>query len=397
MKKILFYSPFIKVGGIEKVSIEYLKGFLSKGCKVDLIVDFDMGKDGNTFEYAIPEGVNFRYIKSEKASKFIYFFRTLGKKNKFFNLFLYSFLILIDFYYYHTKMKRIVLEGKYDCVISFYQFLPSYITSIKSCNHIIWIHNSIEHFFGGFKSLFKKNYEKKLNKYDYIITISDEMTKQLTNLYPELPKEKIKRIYNPFSFDFMRDNSLDTSNLNFTEKKLLTNKFICSVSRIDEAQKDITSLIKAYHKLYNQNSIEHYLYIIGDGPHKIELENLVKNLDLAEKVLFLGKKTNPYIWMRNADLFILSSKYEGFGLVLVESMAVETFVIATNCKTGPKEILLNGECGDLVEIGNINMLAEKINYAIKNKDYRKNKIKNASFRINEFSINNIINEAIKIL
>ena len=73
MKKILFYLPFIKVGGIEKVSIEYLNGLIEKGYDVDLIIDFDMGKDGNTFEYAIPKEVDFQYIKSEQVSKFIYY------------------------------------------------------------------------------------------------------------------------------------------------------------------------------------------------------------------------------------------------------------------------------------------------------------------------------------
>ena len=73
MKKILFYLPFIKVGGIEKVSIEYLTGLINKGYKVDLIIDFDMAKYGNTFEYAIPKEVNYKYIKSEKVSKFIYY------------------------------------------------------------------------------------------------------------------------------------------------------------------------------------------------------------------------------------------------------------------------------------------------------------------------------------
>ncbi|MBT6505730.1 hypothetical protein HOK68_03045, partial [Candidatus Woesearchaeota archaeon] len=97
-RKILFYLPFIKLGGIERVSIEYLNGLISKGYKVDLIIDFDMGKDGNTFEYAIPKGVNFQYIKSKKVSRFIYIFRTLGKKNKIFNIFLYGFMILFDFY-----------------------------------------------------------------------------------------------------------------------------------------------------------------------------------------------------------------------------------------------------------------------------------------------------------
>ncbi len=137
MKRILFYLPFIKVGGIEKVSIEYLKALLEKGYQVDLIIDFDMGTDGNTFEYAIPKEINYKYIKSQKISSLLYYFRTLGKKNKLFNFPLYALMIIFDFYYYHTKLKKIANDGKYDYTISFYQFLPAYITNIKSSKHIM--------------------------------------------------------------------------------------------------------------------------------------------------------------------------------------------------------------------------------------------------------------------
>ena len=175
MKKVLFYLHFTKVGGAEKVAMQYMTELVDNGYKVDLIVDFDMGKNGNTFEYVIPKEVRFQYIKSEKISSFIYYFRTLGKKNKIFNLFLYAFLTFFNFYFYHTKVKKILKNGEYDWTISFYQFLPAYMTSHKPTKHIIWLHGSVEHFFGGIKNLFKKNYEKKLNKYDYIVTIGKEM------------------------------------------------------------------------------------------------------------------------------------------------------------------------------------------------------------------------------
>ena len=396
MKRILLYSPFIKVGGIEKVSIEYLNALLQKDYKVDLLIDFDMGKDGNTFEFAIPKGVNFQYIKSERISKFIYFFRTLGKKNNIFNIFLYGFIILFDFYYYHTKVKKLVRNKKYDYIISFYQFLPAYITNIKSAKHMIWLHNPIETFFGGIKNLFVNNFEKKLNKYDYIITIANEMREELIDFYPNLPKDKIKRVYNPFDFEMIKKKSMNNLNLNEADEKLLNSKYICTVARLDETHKDITTLIKAYSSLYQMNKIKHKLYIIGDGPDKLQLETLVRELKLSDEILFLGKRVNPYIWMRCADIFILSSKFEGFGLVLVEAMCVETFVISSNCKTGPNEILLNGRCGDLVDVGDINILAQKIKYVLENKEYREGKIHKASKRINEFSKELVLTEVEKL-
>ena len=123
MKKILFYIPFIKIGGLEQVAIEYLKLLIQRGYKVDLIIDFNLSKQGNTFEQSIPQDVEYQFIKSEKVSLFIYKFRTLGKKYKIFNIFLYGFLIVFDFINYHFKTKKILDQGQYDTTISFYQFL----------------------------------------------------------------------------------------------------------------------------------------------------------------------------------------------------------------------------------------------------------------------------------
>ena len=386
MKKILFYTSFITAGGgLQKVSVEYLQILINKGYQVDFISDFNMGKDIETLESLIPKEVNFQYLKSAGVSKFIYYFRTLGKRNKLFNLLLYMLMICFDFYYYHTKMKYILKRGNYDFSITFYQFLPSYLTREKSIKHIIWLHGSVEHFFGGIKNLFKKSYEYKLQKYDYIVTIADEMKEQLENFYPNLQKGKIKRIYNPFNFDNVIKEANNYESLSVQEQKLLGDDFISTVARIDEGQKDIATLINAYEILYKQNKIKEKLYIIGDGPSKENLENLVSFKDLEKQILFLGNKSNPYIWMKNTKLFILSSKFEGFGLVLVEAMTCKTFVISSNCKTGPKEILKNGECGDLFEVGNAKELAQKIKFALNHEEYRSIKICKAFERISEFN------------
>ncbi len=391
MKRILFYTPFITIGGgVQKVTADYVNLLTERGYEVDLIVDFNMGEEVEI--YKLPKNIQFQYIKSEKVSNLIYFFRTLGKKNKLFNFPLYALMILFDFYYFHTKVKKIVRDGKYDYTISFYQFLPAYLTNIKSSKHIIWLHGSVEHFFGGIKNIFKKNYEKKLNKYDYVVTIADEMKEQLEIFYPNLSKDKIKRIYNPFDFEEIYKKIDDVNFLNDEEKELINDDFICTVGRLDEGQKDFMTLINAYEFLYKNNKIKEKLYIIGDGPSKNDLINVVKQKNLEQNILFLGKKLNPYIWMRKAKIFILSSKFEGFGLVLVEAMACETFVISSSCKTGPKEILCSGECGDLFEVGHVQELANKIEYALNDNEYRLNKIIKAKERIKEFDKEVVLKE-----
>lgn len=392
MKKILFYVHFMKVGGAEHFAVEYSKLLVQKGYKIDLIIDFNLGKHGNSFENKIPEYINYQYIKSEKVSKFIYNFRTLGKKYKIFDILLYGFLIVFDFWYYHNKTKKILQKGNYDCTITFYQFLPAYLTKNKSAKHIIWLHGSVEHFFSGITKPLKFIYEKKLNKYDYIVTIAKEMELQLKGFYPKLPKEKIKMIYNPFDFDKIVKKANDFNGLSDASKKLIEKDYICTVTRIDENQKDIETLILAYEKLSREKKINEKLYIIGDGQSKEYLVDLVNNRGLENKILFLGQKSNPFIWMKNARIFILSSKFEGLPTVLVEAMAVNTYVIASNCKTGPSEILNYGDCGDLFEIGDVDNLAHLIDNGLSKPEYRANKIKKAKNRIKEFNKERSLNQ-----
>lgn len=398
MKKILFYTPFITAGGgLQKVLLDYVNGLSSKGYIVDIIADFNMGEATENYISSLDSSINFQYIKSEKVSKFIYYFRTLGKKYTVFNIFLYAFMIIFDFYYYHTKVKHIVKSGNYDFTISFYQFLPAYITSIKTSKHLVWLHGSVDHYFGGITKLFKNSYGRKLERYDYVVTIANEMKEQLIEFYPKLAKDKIKRIYNPFDFNTIQMKSQEVIQLTSEEKKLLEDDYICTVSRLDEVHKDNTLLIKTYKKLYEENKITHKLYIIGDGPHKGILEDLVKKLKLEEKVLFLGQKTNPFVWMKHAELFILPSKTEGLPTVLIEAMAVETFVISSRCKTGPKEILQDGKYGELFEVGNIDELSDKIYDNLDHEEYKNAKIASAFKSLERFSYESTFKDIEKII
>ena len=96
-------------------------------------------------------------------------------------------------------------------------------------------------------------------------------------------------------------------------------------------------------------------------------------------LFFLEKKSNPYIWMKNSKVFILSSKYEGLPTVLIEALILDAPSISSNCLTGPVEILENGKYGELFNIGNVKELEEKILITlskvekIKTKEYIKEK------------------------
>lgn len=377
MKKILFYTTFLtQGGGIEVVTVRYINKFIENGYKVDLYIDYNMGEE-NIREKEIDKRVKITYLKSEKISKLIYKLRTLGKEKKIYNIFLYILILVSDFIIWKKEIKKIEKEN-YDATISFFQFLPSYITKLKGPKHMIFLHGSVKQYFEGIRKYFKISFFNKINRFDYICTVSEEMRVQLKEIFPNLTNKQVT-IYNPIDFETIENKACERGDLTLDEEELLNSSYICSVGRLDEGQKDFSTLINAYANLKFNNKISEKLVLVGDGPDREKLENLVRELKLENDIIFLGKKSNPYIWMKNSKVFILSSKYEGLPTVLIEALILDAPSISSNCLTGPVEILENGKYGELFNIGNVKELEEKILITlskvekIKTKEYIKEK------------------------
>jgi glycosyltransferase involved in cell wall biosynthesis len=120
-------------------------------------------------------------------------------------------------------------------------------------------------------------------------------------------------------------------------------------------QKDFGTLLAAFARILTQRDAR--LLIVGEGPERAAIEKLAQKLGIADKVELAGFCNNPLPYMRKADAFVLSSRYEGFGNVIVESLACGTSVVSTNCPFGPAEILEDGRYGRLVEVGNAEAMA----------------------------------------
>jgi glycosyltransferase involved in cell wall biosynthesis len=122
--------------------------------------------------------------------------------------------------------------------------------------------------------------------------------------------------------------------------------------------KDFETLIRAFGKV--RATIPARLVILGEGEERKNLELLVKSLGLLEDVELTGFVENPFAYMSRATVFVLSSRWEGFGLVLAEALACGTPAISTNCPSGPSEILEDGKLGRLVAVGDVEGLAKEI-------------------------------------
>lgn len=172
--------------------------------------------------------------------------------------------------------------------------------------------------------------------------------------------------------------------INQKHLKLLKNgkKNVISIGRFEE-QKDFETLIKSF-SLVKQRFNNIQLILIGDGSQKICLQDLVKKLNLSDSVHFLGWKSNVYPYISKSDIFVLSTKYEGFSYVILEAMACGIPVISTDAPYGPAEILNNGEFGILTTIADVKKMSSSIASIIFDNN-KSNYFKKKSFdRIKDF-------------
>lgn len=122
--------------------------------------------------------------------------------------------------------------------------------------------------------------------------------------------------------------------------------------------KGFSTLIRAFSEVKKQ--IDCRLIILGEGEIRAELENLISSLEISEFVDLHGFVKNPFPFMAGARLFVLSSESEGLPGALIQAMALETFVVSTDCPSGPSEILEGGVYGSLVPVGSVSSLANAI-------------------------------------
>lgn len=133
---------------------------------------------------------------------------------------------------------------------------------------------------------------------------------------------------------------------------------LVSVGRL-HPQKGHDILLRAFAQLAQiRNNLR--LLIVGTGPEAASLKSLAERLGIEGAVEFVGFQSNPYAFISHADLFVLASRYEGFGIVLAEALAVGTAAVATNCPSGPADILQNGTAGALCPPENPEALAKAI-------------------------------------
>ena len=314
-------------GGAERVVLDLCYAFKNEGDNIKLILLYK-----NNY-YKEPDGIDLIYLMKNKP------------KSKFMKLFSIIFLT--------WKLKKVCSNiDKTSDIDLFFSHLPF-------SNYIAWL-AGIKNHFAVIHSIYSKKYnsflKRKLisliHKNKKLITVSNGAKIDLIKNF-NLKDKNIKTIYNPVNIEKIKILSKESVDYN--------KPYIVHVGRFSKVKRhDI--LLKAYNKTKLKENYD--LLLLGDGEEKENIKSLIKELNLTNKVKILGWQENPYKWIKNASLLVLSSDYEGLPTVLIESLICNTPIVSTDCESGPREIMVEELSKYLVKLGDCEDLAKKMDLAI---------------------------------
>ena len=195
---------------------------------------------------------------------------------------------------------------------------------------------------------------------DGVVAISRGVAKDLTEFFG-IDTDKVRVIYNPVVTPNFFERAARTPAHGWLKEEPRSEPVVLSAGRLVEA-KNYPMLIQAVAKVRSTRPCR--LLILGEGPQRPLLEQLIREHKLEGVVDLPGWTDDPLCDMARSDVFVLSSDHEGLGNVLIEAMAAGTPVVSTDCPSGPREILQDGALGSLVPTGDVDALADAIRRAL---------------------------------
>ena len=350
MTRILFLLSRFLDGGIDAVLLDYLR-FLAQRSdyRITLAISIHMG-ELEVFRKQIPDQVDVVYLVDQPAL-------TRWRQQKItqrlpFYIKMYDEAVLSPIRRYMIGNKLHQLAKQHDVVIDFDCCHYAYLKDVKT-RKVAWFHFS-------FKQLMEQNARRTkrignhLRYYDRIVTISQAMLDEGKELFPWL-EGGWRLIYNAKDEQLLHNRANEAN-----DDPRLNGSYILAIERLEESQKDLTTLIRAYKVLREQYHHTEKLNLLGKGRDEQLLRQLAQDLGISEHVVFLGFSSNPYPWIAHAKAIAHSAKFEGLPTVMIESLIMGKLIVATDCPTGPREILDNGQAGLLTPVGNAEALAEAV-------------------------------------
>ena len=367
MKKIAFWTPYMGNIGTIKATIHSASALKKFDENLDITL-FKIYSEWEGYEEEI-KSKNIHITDFELKKRF----KKLPKYG-----FMYRISMLLIMFYSTPKLIKYFNEEKPDVIFAYLQGVtpiiarifakhkPKIILSIQGLPDFL-ASNEVYKEYPLYKKLESKLrifiWKKLYSKADYIIALTEKTKNSLKQF---LNTENIIYIPNPI---IDKEEIINNSNEKIEENLFLEGEYILAIGRLTK-QKDFVTLIKSF-KIVNQSFKNLKLIILGEGEERENLTILIKNLDLENKVILYGFVSNPYKYLKNAKLFVLSSLWEDPGHVLMESAFLKIPIVATNCPNDVDKFLMYGKAGYLCEIGNEKDMADKIIQALQNNNKEK--------------------------
>ena len=335
MPKIAIFLADLGGGGAERVMINLANGFVACGLSVELILVY---REGPYLQQLAPE-VKVIELQANKLVTSVFGLAEYLKK-------------------YQPEVLLTALEDTNIVAIC-----ASLIARVKTRVYVT-VHNNLSQESANANNL-KRKYVPYIIRWFYpycdrVIAVSQGVGEDLQKF--GIKPKQIAVIYNSIYQSDLPQKA--TQKIEFPWLELADDPLIVGVGRL-EAQKDFATLIRAYAIAKDQIPVR--LLILGEGSQRQDLLDLARSLKLTDtEIAFPGFVDNPFAYIQRASLLAMSSTWEGFGNVIVEAMGLGIPVIATDCPSGPAEILAKGKYGKLVPVKDPQAMARAIIETIQN-------------------------------
>ena len=313
MKKLLFGITSLTLGGAERVLVD-IANILSEKYDVTIFTIYAKGE----LENQLSSKVKLKTIYDNKYEDLSNFQKKL-----------IPLKILLN----KNSIYKKYIKGDYNVEIAFLEGPITRLFSVKNTKtrKIAWIHNDISQVFGkNFKAKIKKYIDRKIySKFQLLIFVSKDNFRKFNLTYKDLRDKYLQPIKKDVIYNYIdKQNVLNKAeeNIEFPKNNKIVN--FVTVARL-VPQKALDRLINVHKKLI-ESGFKHNFYVVGDGPEKERLQSLINENGVKDTFKLLGKKENPYPYIKQADFFCLLSKFEGYGMVLEEAKILDKYIIITD-------------------------------------------------------------------
>lgn len=364
----------MQVGGVESVVIQTIGALLARGDVNIRVITYT--------NISVPQYRDWFAAHPDVKLTVLYPCRFLGTQMPHFFLWRIVKHLARDIYRWYKYM--IMSSRRFDDVdvfIDYYNF--SFAREFKKFRgrKITWWHSSID-------ALYAQRRMRYMRGYDKLVMLTRDAAAELRTKYPEY-SDKIIQIYNPI--DIARARELATAG------KFIRGEYFVCVARMTH-DKDIETVLRAFDMFWqNAGRPNIKMVFVGDGDMRGEYEQIARTLPASRQIEFVGRTANPFGYMAHARANILSSYAEGLPTVLIEAAAVGTLNIASDCRNGPREILMDGRAGLLFAPGDATDLALRMMDAWTRRADTEKMITVATENLSRFDATKITEQIMKVI